>query len=160
MADILNNSAQPAVDLLNFVGPQSKSRYTIEQGGLAGRYKHLMTQTFWHDLLLEAAREQGLPEPRIDPLKGADVPVIVEADGNVMVDIPIMRRTTNEPVEPISRPARIAPKGPPMLSDVQEEYFKIIDRDYDKANTKRALKRGVLKFAAPPLSQDLRHQEL
>ena len=34
-----------------------------------------------------------------------------------------------------------------MLSDVQEEYFKIIDRDYDKADTKRALKRGVLKFA-------------
>ena len=50
MADILNNSAQPEVDLLNFVGPQSKSRYTIELGGLAGRYKHLMTQTFWHDL--------------------------------------------------------------------------------------------------------------
>jgi hypothetical protein len=95
-----------------------------------------MTQTFWHDLLIEAAREQGLPEPRLDPLKGAYVPVIVEADGNVMIDSPIMRRMTNQPVEPISRPARIAPKGPPMLSHVQEEYFKIIDRDYDKADTK------------------------
>lgn len=34
-----------------------------------------------------------------------------------------------------------------MLSDVQKEYFKIIERDYDKPDTKRALKRGVLKFA-------------
>ena len=146
MADILNNSAQPAVDLLNFVGPQSKSRYKIEQGGLAGRYKHLMNQTFWHDLLLEAAREQGLPEPRLDPLKGADVPVIVEADGNVMVDSPIMRRTTNQPVEPISRPARIVPTGVRTLSTVMDEYLVDMRLKLDVLNTQKKLTRWNKQF--------------
>ena len=146
MADILNNSAQPAVDLLNFVGPQSKSRYTIEQGGLAGRYKHLMTQTFWHDLLLEAAREQGLPEPRLDPLKGADVPVIVEADGNVMVDIPIMRRTTNEPVEPISRPAMVIPTGVITIASVMDEYLVDMRLQLAVLNTQKKLTRWNKQF--------------
>jgi integrase len=158
MADLLATSPSPEEVIVKFRELHTNSPYTSEQKGLAGRYKHLMTQTFWHDLLIEAAREQGLPEPRLDPLKGVDVPVIVKTDGNVIVDSPIMRRTTNEPVEPISRPARIAPKGPPMLSDVQEEYFKIIDRDYNKADTKRALKRGVLKFAK--LMGDLPMEEI
>ena len=146
MADILNNSAQPAVDLLNFVGPQSKSRYTIEQGGLAGRYKHLMTQTFWHDLLLEAAREQGLREPRLDPLKGADVPVIVEADGNVMVDIPIMRRTTNESVEPISRLARVIPTGVITIASVMDEYLVDMRLQLAVLNTQKKLTRWNKQF--------------
>ena len=33
-----------------------------------------------------------------------------------------------------------------MLADVQEEYFDIVHRDYDKTGTSRALKRGILKF--------------
>ena len=146
MADILDNSEQPEVDLLKFVGPQSKSRYTIEQGGLAGRYKHLMTQTFWHDLLIDAAREQKLPEPRLDPLKGADVPVIVDADGNVMVDSHLSRRLTNQPVEPISRPARVIQKGVRTLSTVMDEYLVDMRLQLDVSNTQKKLTRWNKQF--------------
>ena len=76
MADLLATSPSSEEVIVRFRELQINSSYTTEQKGLAGRYKHLMTQTFWHDLLIEAAREQGLPEPRLDPLKGADVPVI------------------------------------------------------------------------------------
>jgi integrase len=146
MADLLATSPSPEEVIVRFRELQTNSLYTTKQKGLAGRYKHMMTQTFWHDLLIEAAREQGLPEPRLESPKDASIPLAI-FDGNVQVDSSLTRRMTNQPVEPISRPARIVPKSPLMLSNLQEEYFKIIDRDYDKADTKRALKRGVLKFA-------------
>ena len=81
-----------------------------------------MTKTFWHDLLMEAARKQGLPEPRLDPLKGDNTPLAV-IDGNVKVNSPVMRLTTNQSVEPISRPARIVPTGVRTLSTVMDEYL-------------------------------------
>ena len=96
--------------------------------------------------LLEAAREQGLREPRLDPLKGADVPVIVEADGNVMVDIPIMRRTTNEPVEPISRPARVIPTGVITIASVMDEYLVDMRLQLAVLNTQKKLTRWNRQF--------------
>ena len=69
IADLLATYPSPEEVIVKFRELQTNSPYTTEQKGLAGRYKHLMTQTFWHDLLIEAAREQGLPEPRLDPLK-------------------------------------------------------------------------------------------
>lgn len=138
-------TASPQEVLAKFRETQVGSRYSTQEKGLAGRYQTSMIHTYWQDLLLIAARQQGLPEPRTEPFKGADIPLAV-IEGTVQVDLPIIRRMTNQPVEPISRPARIVPKGPLMLSDVQEEYFKIVDRDYDKADTRRALKRGIIKF--------------
>ena len=138
-------TASPQEVLAKYREMQVGSPYSTEQKGLAGRYQTPMIHTYWQDLLLIAARQQGLPEPRTEPFKGADIPMAV-IEGTVMIDVPIMRRMTNQPVEPISRPARIVPKGPLMLSDVQEEYFKIVDRDYDRADTRRALKRGIIKF--------------
>jgi integrase len=145
MADVLATSASPEEVLAKWKETQVSSPYSTAQKGLAGRYKTSMIHTYWQDLFIEAAREQGLPEPIIEPFEGAHVPVVL-IEGTVQPDHPIFRHLTNLPVEPINRPARVVPKGPLMLSDVQEEYFKIIDRDYDKADTKRALKRGVIKF--------------
>ena len=138
-------TASPQEALTKFREMQVGSPYSNEQKGLAGRYQTSMIHTYWQDLLLIAARQQGLPEPHTEPFKGADIPMAM-IEGTVVIDVPIMRRMTNQPVEPISRPARIVPKGPLMLSDVQEEYFKIVDRDYDRADTRRALKRGIIKF--------------
>ena len=138
-------TASPQEALTKFREMQVGSHYSNEQKGLAGRYQTSMIHTYWQDLLLIAARQQGLPEPHTEPFKGADIPMAM-IEGTVVIDVPIMRRMTNQPVGPISRPARIVPKGPLMLSDVQEEYFKIVDRDYDRADTRRALKRGIIKF--------------
>jgi len=116
MAGLLATSPSPEEVIVRSRELQTNSLYTSMQKGLAGRYKHMMTQTFWHDLLIEAAREQGLPEPHLNPLKSTDVHVIIEADGKVIVDSSLTRRMTNQPVEPISRPARIAPKSPRDLN--------------------------------------------
>jgi hypothetical protein len=145
MADFTATSPSPEEVLVRFEELQVNSPYTTEQKGLAGRYKHLMTQTFWHDLLIEAAREQGLPEPRLDPLKGHNTPLAV-IDGNVQVNIPIMRRTTNQPVEPISRPARIVPTGVRTLSTVMDEYLVDMRLKLDVLNTQKKLKRWNKQF--------------
>lgn len=145
MADFIATSPPTEELIVKFRELQINSPYTTEQRGLAGRYKHLMTQTFWHDLLIEAAREQGLPEPRLDPLKGHNTPLAV-IDGNVQVNTPIMRRTTNQKVEPISRPARIVPTGVRTLSTVMDEYLVDMRLKLDVLNTQKKLTRWNKQF--------------
>ena len=145
MADILATSPSPEEVLVRFRELQANSPYTTGQKGLTGRYRHLMTQTFWHDLLIEAAREQGLPEPRLDPLKGHNTPLAV-IDGNVQVNSPIMSLTANQPVEPISRPARIVPTGVRTLSTVMDEYLVDMLLKLDVLNTQKKLKRWNKQF--------------
>jgi integrase len=145
MADFTATSPSPEEVLVRFEELQVNSPYTTEQKGLAGRYKHLMTQTFWHDLLIEAARKQGLPEPRLDPLKGDNTPLAV-IDGNVQVNIPIMRRTTNQPVEPISRPARIVPTGVRTLSTIMDEYLEDMRLKQNVLDTQKKLTRWNKQF--------------
>ena len=145
MADFTATSPSPEEVLVRFEELQVNSPYTTEQKGLAGRYKHLMTQTFWHDLLIEAARKQGLPEPRLDPLKGDNTPLAV-IDGNVQVNIPIMRRTTNQPVEPISRPARIVPTGVRTVASVINEYLADMLLKQKVVDTRKKLTRWNKQF--------------
>ena len=145
MADIFATSPSPEEVLVRFRELQANSPYTTGQKGLTGRYRHLMTQTFWHDLLIEAAREQGLPEPRLDPVKGDNTPLAV-IDGNVQVNSPIMSLTANQPVEPISRPARIVPTGVRTLSTVMDEYLVDMLLKLDVLNTQKKLKRWNKQF--------------
>ena len=145
MADFIATSPSPEEVLVRFREFHINSPYTTEQKGLVGCYKHLMTQTFWHDLLIEAAREQGLPEPRLDPLKGDNTPLAV-IDGNVQVNSPIMSRTTNQPVEPISRPARIVPTGIRTLSTVMDEYLKDMRLKQNVLDTQKKLTRWNKQF--------------
>lgn len=66
---VLTNTSEPEALLEKFsslpVGP-----YTSQQKGLAGRYKSEIIHNFWHDLLILAAREQGLQEPNVQPFSG------------------------------------------------------------------------------------------
>ena len=145
MADFIATSPPAEELIVKFRELQINSPYTTEQKGLAGRYKHLMTQTFWHDLLIEAAREQGLPEPRLDPLKGHNTPLAV-IDGNVQVNTPIMRRTTNQKVEPISRPARIVPTGVRTVASVINEYLADMLLKQKVVDTRKKLTRWNKQF--------------
>ena len=145
MADFLLTSPAPKEIVAKFKESKIGSPYTTKQKGFAGRYKHKMTQTYWHDLLIEAAREQGLPEPRLEPLKGADIPLAV-IDGAVQVDVPVMRRMTNQPVEPISRPSRVVPTGVLALSTVIDEYITYMRLKQDVKDTQDKLARWNKQF--------------
>lgn len=138
-------TASPQEVLAKFRETQVGSPYSTEQKGLAGRYQTSMIHTYWQDLLLLAARQQGLPEPRLAPLKGADIPLAV-IDGTVQVDVPVMRRTTNKPVEPISRPARVVPTGVLTLSAVMDEYLLDMRLKLSVLNTQRKLTRWNKQF--------------
>ena len=138
-------TASPQEVLAKFRETQVGSPYSTEQKGLAGRYQTSMIHTYWQDLLLLAARQQGLPEPRLVPLKGADIPLAV-IDGTVQVDVPVMRRTTNKPVERISRPARVVPIGVLTLSAVMDEYLLDMRLKLSVLNTQRKLTRWNKQF--------------
>ena len=138
-------TASPQEALTKFREMQVGSPYSNEQKGLAGRYQTSMIHTYWQDLLLIAARQQGLPEPRTEPFRGADIPMAV-IEGTVVIDAPIMRRLTNQPVEPISRPARVIPTGVRTLSTVMDEYLVDMRLQLDVSNTQKKLTRWNKQF--------------
>ena len=104
-----------------------------------------MTQTFWHDLLIEAAREQRLPEPRLDLHKGNDLPTIL-VDETIQVDSPLIRRLTNQTVEQISRPARVVPTDVRTLSTVMDGYLEDMRLKQNLLDTQKKLTRWNKQF--------------
>jgi len=138
-------TASPQEALAKYREMQVGSPYSTEQKGLAGRYQTPMIHTYWQDLLLIAARQQGLPEPRTEPFRGADIPMAV-IEGTVVIDVPIMRRLTNQPVEPISRPARVIPTGVRTLSTVMDEYLVDMRLQLAVSNTQKKLTRWNKQF--------------
>ena len=123
----------------------STSQYSMADKGVAGRYVTEPVHTFWQDLLISAAREQGLPEPAVEPFTGpkADLAMIKV---QIHIDHPAMRRLTNEPVEPISRPARVIPTEALTYSSVMSEYLEQVERDTPLNDTKRKKKRWAKQF--------------
>ena len=138
-------TASPQEALAKYREMQVGSPYSTEQKGLAGRYQTPMIHTYWQDLLLIAARQQGLPEPHTEPFKGADIPMAM-IEGTVVIDVPIMRRLTNQPVEPISRPARVIPTGVRTLSTVMDEYLVDMRLQLAVSNTQKKLTRWNKQF--------------
>ena len=123
----------------------SKSQYSMADKGVAGRYVTEPVHTFWQDLLISAAREQGLPEPTFEAFTGpkADLAMI---KGQIHIDHPAMRRLTNEPVEFISRPARVIPTAALTYSSVMSEYLEQVERDTQLEDTKRKKRRWAKQF--------------
>jgi len=123
----------------------SKSQYSMADKGVAGRYVTEPVHTFWQNLLISAAREQGLPEPTFEAFTGpkADLAMI---KGQIHIDHPAMRRLTNEPVELISRPARVIPTVALTYSSVMSEYLERVERDTPLEDTKRKKKRWAKQF--------------
>ena len=123
----------------------SKSQYSMADKGVAGRYVTEPVHTFWQDLLISAAREQGLPEPTFEAFTGpkADLAMI---KGQIHIDHPAMRRLTNEPVELISRPARVIPTAALTYSSVMSEYLEQVERDTPLEDTKRKKRRWAKQF--------------
>ena len=126
-------------------GLNAKSQYSMADKGTAGKYMTEPVHTFWQDLLISAARGQGLSEPSVEPFTGPKEDLALIA-GQIHIDHPAMRRLTNEPVEPISRPARIIPTEALNYSSVMPEYIERVERDTPLEDTKRKKKRWAKQF--------------
>ena len=126
-------------------GLNSKSQYSTADKGVAGKYMTEPVHTFWQDLLISAARGQGLPEPNVEPFTGPKTDLAL-IKGQIHIDHPAMRRLTNEPVEPISRPARIVPAEALTYSSVMPEYLERVERDTPLEDTKRKKQRWAKQF--------------
>ena len=123
------------------------SPYTSKQRGYAGRYRTEMVHNFWSDLLITAAREQGLPEPRIEPFVQGPHDAMILADGKIVPDLHITRSPEiTKKFESISRPARVVPTGILTISSVMDEYLEDMRLKQKVLNTQEKLQRWVNQF--------------
>ncbi len=126
---------------------QMGSQYTPKQRGYAGRYRTEIVHNFWSDLLITAAREQGLPEPRIEPFVQGPHDAMILADGKIVPDLHITRSPEiTKKFESISRPARVVPKGVVTVSSVMEDYLADMRLKQDSLDTQRKLTRWAKQF--------------
>ena len=112
--------------------------FTPSKIALLQRYNSTVVQNFFQDLLTEAAQQQGKIAPIFEAL---EYPMKIETINSI--NLP---KGAVKGAKPLERSRKTVAKGTLKVSDLTEIYFKIVDRDYDKADTQRKLKRGVNKF--------------
>ena len=120
--------------------------YTLEQKVSAARYRTEAVYNYWADLLILAAREQGLPEPSFDPFVRGPYDSVVLADGQILSDLPLGQALPMQTFQPLSRPARIVPTAALTYSSVMPEYLERVERDTPLEDTKRKKKRWAKQF--------------
>jgi len=120
--------------------------YTLEQKVFAARYRTEAVYNYWADLLILAAREQGLPEPSFDPFVRGPYDSVVLADGQILSDLPLGQALPMQTFQPLSRPARIVPTAVLTYSSVMPEYLERVERDTPLEDTKRKKKRWAKQF--------------
>ena len=120
--------------------------YTLEQKVSAARYRTEAVYNYWADLLILAAREQGLPEPSFDPFVRGPYDSVVLADGKIMSDLTLGQALPRQTFQPLSRPARIVPSEALTYSSVMPEYLERVERDTPLEDTKRKKKRWAKQF--------------
>ena len=123
------------------------SQYTMHHHSLATDVLSVLVHSFWQDLLILAARQQGLVEPRPEPFKGSNNPHAL-IGGEITIDSPLRRKLTASAhdIEPISRPARIEPIGVRTLSTVMDEYLNDMRLKQPVVDTQKKLTRWAKQF--------------
>ena len=120
--------------------------YTLKQKVSAARYRTEAVYNYWADLLILAAREQGLPEPSFDPFVRGQYDSVVLADGQILSDLPLNQDLPKQTFHPLSRPARIVPTEALTYSSVMPEYLEQVERDTQIKDTKRKKVRWAKHF--------------
>ena len=120
--------------------------YTYEQKVSAARYRTEAVYNYWADLLILAARAQGLPEPSFDPFVRGPYDSVVLADGQILSDLPLDQALPTQAFRPLSRPARIVPTEALTYSSVMSEYLERVERDTPLEDTKRKKRRWAKQF--------------
>jgi integrase len=155
-------AANPKPDPIDLIAMaramQKRSGYTNEQNNYAAKYQTHFVHNFWQDLLITTAREQNLPEPKIEPFKGVNENYVLQDDDRVLPDNPVSRHMHEEMLKeyipkldgrfdkPISRPPRVQPFGARTVSTVMVEYLDDMRLKQDSLDTQRKLKRWAKKF--------------
>jgi integrase len=151
LVDALFSEASPQDTVLQIKENLSNKAYTIEQMGLAGRYKTQIVHNFWHDLLLSAARHRGIDEPRIEPFQGTRIPMGVSG-GEIVPDlvqiIPKTKGLFKNPFIAIDRPKRVVPKAIFTISSVMPPYLNDMRMKQKNIGTQRKLERWIKQFLA------------
>ena len=113
--------------------------------GFAGKYRQHITYTFWQDLLIASARDQNLPEHRVEPYTGPKIDTVLAGD-RILPAMSMLGKHLGSNAEPISRPARIEPEGIRTVATVMDEYLKDMLLKQDSLDTQRKLTRWAKQF--------------
>jgi len=127
----------------------SKNTFTSEQVTCAGRYKTTIVHSFWQDLLIMAARRQGLPEPSLEPFKGGNFKFGTVND-LILPNTPMIRNMAEDlygqPMQEINRPFRVIPQTVVTISSVMQDYLTDMRMKQKNIGTQRKLKRWIEQF--------------
>ena len=155
-------AANPKPDPIDLIAMarvmQKRSGYTNEQNNYAAKYQTHFVHNFWQDLLITTAREQNLPEPKMEPFKGVNKNYVLQDDGRVLPDNPVSRHVHEEMLKeymtklevrfdkPIIRPPHVEPVGARTVSTVMVEYLDDMRLKQDSFDTQRKLTRWAKQF--------------
>ena len=127
----------------------SKNTFTSEQVACAGRYKTTIVHSFWQDLLIMAARHQGLPEPSLEPFRGGNAK-FGTVNNLILPDHPIIKNMAEnlygQPMQEIDRPFRVIPQTVMAISSVMQDYISDMRMKQKNIGTQRKLKRWIEQF--------------
>ena len=127
----------------------SKTTFTSEQFACAGRYKTTIIHSFWQDLLIMAARHQGLPEPLLEPFKVGNIKFGAVND-LILPNTPMIKNMAEdlygEAMQEINRPFRVIPQTVLTISSVMQDYLTDMSMKQKNIGTQRKLKRWMEQF--------------
>ena len=151
MVELLSSNLRPETLLKEIKELLPQNSFSLEQKALAGRYKSHMIHYFWQDLLIVAARTQGLPEPSLEPITLKDIPFGIVND-QIVPDVPVVRNAVKQfydrSMKSIDRPARVLPQRVVTISAVMNDYMEDMCLKQKNVGTQRKLRRWVQQFHA------------
>lgn len=128
--------------------PIYEDGFTEEKEYYLEAYRADIVESYWQDLLTQAAMEQGLAQPSFADLDRIEY---VDLDGSLpsQFDATKMIRVVDGKVReyaPVDRLRQIKTTEPLRISDVRTEYVTYVERKYEKVNTQRKWIRAVDRF--------------
>ena len=121
--------------------------------GLLQTYQNPVVESFWRDLLTEAAQEQGLPSPVFEDVAGIEH--VKFSNGNMIPKrfFDLMAKAAAQEddaplpeYELVERQRQVLPAKPKTVSSVMDEYLERVLRDHDIVDTQKKLKRWAHQF--------------
>ena len=129
-----------------------------DQHSIVRDYGFKVVDSFWQDLLTQAAQQQGHPAPVFDtPTGGGYVKLKLADDDEPKVYPEGLARFLNHPehvahrgsevdFQTVERNRRVQSNDALRISDVRTEYVAHVEAKYDKKNTQRKWIRAIDRF--------------
>ena len=126
--------------------------FSTKKDFLLQAYNTTIVDSYWQDLLTEAAKIQNLPEPTFDRISGT---VLVDVNGEWFPEetVSFFQKAAakrglllKQEAQPVERSRRIRPRATLTISSVMDEYLVDMRLKQDSLDTQRKLKRWAKKF--------------